>query len=142
MKVRTFTLKEANRAVPKIKEHFDDIIVIKKKIAILKAEADWLREFWGKSLHDIDNPDSDKYTEIAEHIEDMYTEIGRKVKKIQNMGCIVKDTETGLVDFYSSMKGELVLLCWKYGEPEIRYWHSLEGGFRGRQSISSTKKIE
>jgi hypothetical protein len=28
-----------------------------------------------------------------------------------------------------------VFLCWKLGEDEIRYWHTLDGGFAGRQEL-------
>jgi hypothetical protein len=28
-----------------------------------------------------------------------------------------------------------VLLCWKLGEDEIRYWHTLEDGFAGRREL-------
>jgi len=28
-----------------------------------------------------------------------------------------------------------VLLCWKLGEDEIRYWHGLEDGFAGRRPL-------
>jgi hypothetical protein len=28
-----------------------------------------------------------------------------------------------------------VLLCWKLGEDRIRYWHTVEDGFAGRQPL-------
>ena len=141
MGVKTFTLKEANRVLPKIKGTFDDIFVLKKKIAMMKTEMDWLREFWGKDLHDADNPDSEKYGELADGIEGLYTQIVRKVGRIQSLGCIVKDADAGLVDFYSVINNEVAFLCWKYGEKSMQYWHSVEGGFRGRQPLSSVNKI-
>ena len=140
MRVRTFTLKDANRLVPKISAIFDESAVIRKKILILKGELDWLREFWKDGLHDIDNPDSEKYTRIANDIENLYSRIGRNMQKIQAMGCMVKDMEEGLVDFYSSIGGELAFLCWRHGENEIKYWHSIEGGFRSRQPIRRMDK--
>jgi hypothetical protein len=47
----------------------------------------------------------------------------------------VKDIDEGLVDFPALQNGETVLLCWKLGEDEIRYWHTLEGGFAGRRPL-------
>lgn len=135
MKIKTFTLKEANRLVPKIKGIFDDTHVLKKKIAILKSELDWLREFWKDGLHDSDNPDSEKYYELANEVEKLYTQIAQNMQKVQAMGCMVKDVDNGLVDFYSTVNGELAFLCWRYGESEIKYWHSVEGGFSTRQPI-------
>jgi hypothetical protein len=33
------------------------------------------------------------------------------------------------------VEGEIVLLCWKYGEEAITHWHGLEEGFAGRKPI-------
>ena len=45
------------------------------------------------------------------------------------------DLDEGLVDFPALHRGETVLLCWQLGEDEIRYWHSVEGGFAGRRPL-------
>ncbi len=57
------------------------------------------------------------------------------VAEIDAIGVQVKDLETGLLDFPCRVDGEIVLLCWKRGEPEIGFWHTVESGFRGRQAI-------
>lgn len=54
---------------------------------------------------------------------------------VQALGCQVKDLDVGLIDFPTYYRGEEVLLCWKLGEPSIRYWHGLTEGFRGRKEI-------
>jgi hypothetical protein len=59
------------------------------------------------------------------------------IEKVQSLGCQVKDLQTGLVDFPTVYNGEEVLLCWRLGEDEIRYWHRLKDGFRGRQPIDT-----
>ena len=57
------------------------------------------------------------------------------IEAVQEMGCQVKDLDTGLVDFPTLFRGVEVLLCWKLGEPGIEYWHGVEEGFRGRKAI-------
>jgi hypothetical protein len=47
----------------------------------------------------------------------------------------LRDLETGLVDFPAQVDGRMAYLCWKLGEPEVRYWHSPEDGFRGRRLL-------
>ena len=32
--------------------------------------------------------------------------------------------------------GEEVFLCWKEGEEDIEYWHSLSAGYKGRRPIT------
>jgi hypothetical protein len=62
-------------------------------------------------------------------------EITAAVERINEMGCLVKDLEQGLVDFYSLMDDEPVFLCWQFGEPAVTHWHALDEGYGGRQPI-------
>lgn len=57
------------------------------------------------------------------------------VAEIDAIGVQVKDLDTGLLDFPCLIDGETVLLCWKMGESRIEFWHTLEGGFAGRQPL-------
>src|SRR5579864_5344964 len=55
--------------------------------------------------------------------------------EIDSIGVQVKDLDIGLLDFPCLVEGEIVLLCWKYGEEKIEFWHGVEEGFRGRKPI-------
>ena len=58
------------------------------------------------------------------------------VKSFEQRGIVVKGVEQGLIDFpHIRGNGEEVYLCWKVGENDINYWHSIEDGFAGRKSI-------
>lgn len=57
------------------------------------------------------------------------------VAEIAAAGVQVKDLDIGLLDFPCDRDGEVVLLCWKLGEPSVAHWHSLEEGFAGRKPI-------
>jgi len=57
------------------------------------------------------------------------------VAEIDAIGVQVKDLDIGLLDFPCAVGEEIVLLCWKFGEDKIAYWHGLEEGFRGRKPI-------
>jgi len=61
--------------------------------------------------------------------------IMRCLGRIGALGAQVKDPDRGLVDFPSLRDGEEVLLCWQLGEDEIRWWHTLDGGFAGRRPL-------
>ena len=47
----------------------------------------------------------------------------------------VKDLDSGLLDFPCSLEDQVVLLCWRMGEPSIEHWHTVEAGFKGRQPV-------
>ena len=73
--------------------------------------------------------------ESAAEVDRLARELARTVDELGERGVQVKDVEEGLIDFPALRHGKTVLLCWKLGEDEIRYWHTLDGGFAGRQEL-------
>jgi len=57
------------------------------------------------------------------------------LEQIHATGCLVKDLDTGLVDFPAVLKNEEVYLCWRLGEDRIRYYHRQDEGFANRKPI-------
>ena len=57
------------------------------------------------------------------------------LRDVDSMGVVVRDPETGLVDFAATREGEPVYLCWRLGEPAIGYWHPRDTGIAGRQPL-------
>ena len=43
--------------------------------------------------------------------------------------------QLGLIDFPAELDGEIVYLCWQFGEPEVAFWHRIEDGFAGRRPL-------
>ena len=74
--------------------------------------------------------------------EKVAEQLNQTVDEIQQTGCLVKDLDTGLVDFPSLRGGEKVYLCWKLGEERIGYWHGIEEGFAGRKPLDEAKPEE
>ena len=73
--------------------------------------------------------------ETAAGVERVARELAKTIDDIVAHGAEIKDLDEGLIDFPALRHGETVLLCWKLGEDEIRYWHTLEAGFAGRQEL-------
>jgi hypothetical protein len=67
--------------------------------------------------------------------EQFASQVLEAVNKIQEIGCVVKDLDQGLVDFPSLLAGKEVYLCWKLGEERIGFWHGVEEGFAGRKPL-------
>ena len=62
-------------------------------------------------------------------------EIEACLEEFEQIGCVFKGFEAGLVDFPSTMEGRDVYLCWQYNEERIEYWHEIDSGFAGRQRL-------
>jgi hypothetical protein len=69
--------------------------------------------------------------EMEKHME----RVRESVAEIDSIGVQVKDLETGLLDFPCRLDDEIVLLCWRMGEPAIEHWHSMDSGFQDRQPV-------
>lgn len=63
------------------------------------------------------------------------SELRGAIEEVQEIGCLIKDLDIGLIDFPTTYRGNEVYLCWKLGESGIEYWHGVEEGFRGRKPI-------
>lgn len=50
-------------------------------------------------------------------------------------GIILRDTDSGLVDFPAERDGRIVQLCWRLGEPSVGHWHEVDAGFSNRYPL-------
>jgi hypothetical protein len=77
--------------------------------------------------------------EAASHTREKRETNAAKLKQMlesfQEIGCVVKDLDIGLIDFPALYRGKEVYLCWRLGEPDIGYWHPVDEGFAGRRPI-------
>jgi hypothetical protein len=73
--------------------------------------------------------------EAAEEVVRAADALVECIRRIDAAGVQVKDLDEGLLDFPAKRGGEDVLLCWKVGEPEVAFWHSIDEGFAGRKPL-------
>ncbi len=130
-----FTVEEANRTLPLVTVIVRDIVELYRDIHERRERLARVRQLPGGVRRDKDSPYSEELEEIDAEIDKDIERLQNFCEEIQSIGVELKDPSTGLIDFYSKMDGQDVYLCWKLGEPEIMYWHDLDAGFLGRQSL-------
>jgi hypothetical protein len=54
---------------------------------------------------------------------------------LADRGILLRDPDTGLVDFPAERDGRPVFLCWRLGEDEVAWFHELNSGFGGRKPV-------
>ena len=57
------------------------------------------------------------------------------LQALGEMGIVVRDPASGLIDFPSIRDGREVFLCWRLGEDAVAWWHPIETGFAGREPL-------
>jgi len=65
-----------------------------------------------------------------------------EVRKLEELGCVLRDMSLGLVDFPAVRLGERVWLCWKLGEDHVNFWHSRQEGYAGRKPVEEKEFYE
>ncbi len=133
--IKIFTLEEANKILPNISKILEDAQVLSYRIRSIKMDMDNLMGIWGKDLLEKGHVDNDYYNERIIQRQKIHSELADKIEAMQKFGCVVKDVDTGLVDFYYENKGTLAFLCWKYGEKRVSHWHLIDSGFASRMPV-------
>ena len=136
MKLTVFSLSEANRAVIEIRPRLERLVRAKKEYDRTQGRIEVLAV--ALSGAGPDNPDRGELHELQDRRTQLGHEISEGIRAIQERGCLVKDLDLGLLDFYAISGDRLIFLCWHLGESEITHWHSLEGGFATRQPLDAS----
>jgi hypothetical protein len=135
LNIITFTVEEANRLLPEIRPRMERLILGKRSIERLQDRIEVLTvAISGASRN---NPDARELGRLHDERNRMADTISKDISWIHGHGCVVKDLDQGLVDFYALAGDRLVFLCWKLGETEVSHWHPLDGGYDQRQSLQT-----
>ena len=120
-----FTLEQANEALKLIRPLMEDIQAIRQRILASQPEA------WPAIEKSVGNGGNRALSNLVQDFE----LLDALVHRILETGVQIKDVNLGLLDFSALRDGREVYLCWKFGEGDIAYWHEVDAGFAGRQSI-------
>jgi hypothetical protein len=130
---RFFTLQQAEKLLPEVESALREAIALKSEY----EEAEKERQNFSARIALLGgvSVDSAQLLDKKHRRESSALRLKEAIEKIQEFGCLVKDLDTGLIDFPTLLSGVEVYLCWKLGESGIHFWHGVEEGFRGRKSI-------
>ncbi|MFQ5705103.1 MAG: DUF2203 domain-containing protein [Gemmatimonadales bacterium] len=127
---RFFTLEEANKTLPYVRQIVVDIV---------DAYGRWRAGVKSYELVAADSRgdlgETDEQVSLREEVDRIARQINEYLEELSKVGCVFKGFDDGLVDFRSRLADKEICLCWKLGEPEILYWHEPDEGFAGRKSI-------
>jgi hypothetical protein len=140
---KVFTVDEANSMIPLVEDAFRSIESHRDRIHEHGRKIEVLNLLWGNKLRDPSNPDHYDYAMHKRSIENEISEIERVIQdEILRRGIRfpVDGIENGLIDFPSTYQGRRIFLCWRNGEPELRYWHETDAGYPERLPITDEHK--
>jgi hypothetical protein len=132
---RYFTLHQAERLLPDVERFIREAIGLKEEYQ--QAETELRSEMQRVTMLGGVDLNRAAFAELRARREASAERLKATIEEIHEIGCLVKDLDTGLIDFPTLFRGEEVYLCWKLGETGIAFWHGIEEGFRGRKAIDS-----
>ena len=124
--IKTFTLREAQSLIPKLRRLLKIVTTEREILADMNSELNRAREraeYGGGSVMG------------QAYLRHLFL-FSEAVDTVQELGVLIKDFRTGLIDFPYEYDGRIVYLCWKLGEEEIDWWHEVEAGFAGRKQLT------
>lgn len=131
---KLFTVEEANAAIALVRVIAEDLSRLSREVIDRRERLALLR---GTREPETSDLYSEELAQIEEELEKDGKQLQEYIAELRALGVEPKNGIEGIVDFPCLMDGRVVYLCWKLGEPEILFWHEIDGGFRNRQSLTA-----
>src|SRR5690242_19337148 len=123
---KRFTLAEAQSLIPSVDVLLRKAVELKTGYSSAERRVDSFQEhimLMGGTLID-----RGKVIEAKGLRDTAAASLRGVIEEVQELGCVIKDLDIGLIDFPSTFQGQEVYLCWKLGEPDIAFWHGVDEG--------------
>jgi hypothetical protein len=119
---RTYTPAEADEMLPDLRDRLERI---RSNRQVMLRAAERIR----------DQVEADG----GGHFGNDYWQAARALKadveRLAADNVVLRDPETGLIDFPGERDGRPVFLCWRLGEERVEHWHEIEAGYLGRKPL-------
>ncbi len=128
-----FDVARANQALVLVRRIVADIVARYRELSGLRARQRALASVTAEGATVTGSDWED--VELQQQIDQCTEVLALLHRELLDVGCVLKDWRTGLVDFPALRDGRRVWLCWRLGEAEVCHWHELHDGFAGRKPI-------
>src|SRR5262245_15466076 len=113
MDEKLFTIEQAEKLLPEIKKIMENVLEVRR--SAIQAGEELARVAKRMATKDESLQPAELVNKRTE-VEFLVKIIEEGCEAVVAKGAQVKDLDVGLVDFPAMIDGELVLLCWRYGE--------------------------
>lgn len=132
MKAKVYTVEEANQILEIVSKTYREAKAVRARITEKNLDYEFMQ------IGEDNSSGAAPLAQIKTELDMLSEEFRRKIGFLERLGVQIRQSERGVVDcldFFSIRNGYVVFLCWREGETSIRFWHSIDSGFAGRQPI-------
>ena len=126
-----YTRAEAETLLPRLEGMLRELQLLRDELADQEEQYTALRTRVLSNGHHVHG----NAQRVKMAIATLTAQITQRIHAIAELDVIVKDLESGLVDFPALRNGRDIYLCWRLGEDHIGWWHEVDSGFAGRQPL-------
>ena len=130
-KRKSFSVEDANKALPLVKAIVEDIVKQFEVVNDLKTRLSALQGNRRKASNDLH---AEEFAQSQTNLEAEEATLIGYIEELTRLGVELKGPD-GLCDFPSLRDGREVYLCWRLGEPQVAHWHELNAGVAGRMPL-------
>jgi hypothetical protein len=131
--MKTFTLDEAQSLLPVLESLLKRAIEGKQlAVQVESILSELSRQIY---LSGGMRVDAGKVAKLRAEMDAHVQRVRESIAEIDSIGVQVKDLDSGLLDFPCRLDDQVVLLCWRMGEPAIEHWHPVDSSFKDRQPV-------
>jgi hypothetical protein len=130
MRNKTFTVEEADNALPLVRRIVADVV---RSYRLLSEQAEAYKAL--RTVEDRTSETEERLNDLKRSMGSFSEEIESFVAELSEIGCEMKDLKSGTVDFPSRMDDRRVYLCYQLGEDRVESWHEITEGFAGRKPL-------
>lgn len=131
---KIFSVEEANDLIPYLERSLSELATMGREITGLRREIEVLSAIESAGATE-SSPDVRALREKERAYAATLERFRQSLTEVSRHGCIIRDLELGLVDFYTMARGQVICLCWRRGETRIEHWHPIDEGFSGRRPL-------
>lgn len=132
--IKLFTAEEANAMLPLVRAITRDMVALSRDVVERRERLNRINDHHESES---DDPYADEVAQIEQELDKDIERLNEYGRELLQLGVEPKGATEGLVDFPSRIDGRIVYLCWRYDEPEVLFWHEIDGGFAGRQPLTA-----
>lgn len=128
-KQRFYTLNEARATLAEVVPLLEELRDLKARLDTARVELEHINPAMRSNGHGM------KAMVLEREMTESAARIVERASMISGLGIEVKDLDQGIIDFPALRDGRVIFLCYRLGEPDIQFWHEIDGGFAGRQPL-------
>ena len=132
-----FTLRQANEALPRLHHLFMTILQVRGLLRSLYEKLD--DAGFAPEEDEEDEVPEDAPPDVARDRARFYAlveTLREHVEDVQDTGCVIRDLDTGSVDWRARSGQADVWLNWQFGEPEVKFYHDEYTDVSERRPVS------